>query len=124
MGILRPPLTVIVLAFGNLYKLCFGWHEKRVAKRNEQRFAQDIRTCLAFLFTEHGAKIIPNEGVPFPPLFDAALVTLAVGTLRLRFELVPLRGEFGVMVAPDFAPQQWNSLELLADAIGQPDASH
>src|SRR5271156_1218125 len=67
---LRPPLLVLGFVIGNLYKLCFGWLDKRMARRNQQRFATDLRTYLAFLFSEHGATIVPNEGVPFPPSSD------------------------------------------------------
>jgi len=107
--------------FGSLYKLCFGWLDKRMARQSEQRFAEDIRTYLAFLFSEHGAKVIPNQGVPFPPSFDGAYVTVAVGNLRLRF--VRGRGDFSVRVASAFAPSNWEDFQLVADGIGQWDMS-
>ncbi len=64
--VLRPPLLVLGFVFGNLYKLCFGWLDQRMATRNEHRFAEDICKHLAFLFAEYGAKIIPNEGNSVP----------------------------------------------------------
>src|SRR5690349_18326111 len=103
IGVLRPPLLLLGFIFGNLYKLCFGWLDRRVARQNEQRFADDIRSHLSFLFTEHGAHIIP--GTPFPPGFDGAYVTVAVRTIQLRFGRG--RGEFGVSVASESAPQHW-----------------
>ena len=121
IAILRPPLLVLGFVFGNFYKLCFGWLDKRTATQNEQRFAEDVRTYLAFLFSEHGAKVIPNEGVPFPPGFDGAYVTVAVGNLRLRF--VRGRGDFSVRVASAFAPNDWEDFRLVADGIGQWDRS-
>ena len=84
-AVLRPPLLVLVFIFGNIYKLCFGWLDKRIARKNEERFADEIRAHLSFLFTEYGAHRTPNEGVPFPLPFDGACVTVAVGTLYLRF---------------------------------------
>jgi len=92
-----------------------------MARQSEQRFAEDIRTYLAFLFSEHGAKVIPNQGVPFPPSFDGAYVTVAVGNLRLRF--VRGRGDFSVRVASAFAPSNWEDFQLVADDIGQWDMS-
>ncbi len=92
-----------------------------MARQSEQRFAEDIRTYLAFLFSEHGAKVIPNQGVPFPPSFDGAYVTVAVGNLRLRF--VRGRGDFSVRVASAFAPSNWEDFQLVADGIGQWDMS-
>ena len=122
IAILRPPLIALGFIFGNLYKLCFGWYDKRLARRNEQRFADDIRTYLPFLFSEHEAKIIPNEGVPFPPSFDGAYVTIAVGNLHLRF--IRGRGDFSVRVASAFSPNDWEDFRLVADGISQWDTSH
>src|ERR1700728_1003289 len=118
---LRPPLLILGFVFGNLYKLCFGWLDKRMAQQNEQRFAENIRTHLAFLFSEHGAMVVPNEGVPFPPSFDGAYVTVAVGNLLLRF--LRGRGDFSVRVASAFAPNDWEDFQLVADGIGQWDTS-
>jgi hypothetical protein len=117
IAVLRPPLLVLGFILGNLYKLCFGWYDKRLARQHEQRFADDIRRCLPFLFSEHGAKVIPNEGVPFPPSFDGAYVTVAVGDLRLRF--IRGRGDFSVRVASAFAPNDWEDFQLVADGVGQ-----
>jgi hypothetical protein len=121
LAVLGPPLLAIGFIFRNLYKLCFGWLDKRTARRNERRFAEDIRTHLSFLFSEHAAEIIANEGVPFPPGFDGAYVTVAVGTLRLRF--VRGRGDFGVGVASEFAPQLWEDFRLVADGVSQWDTT-
>ena len=121
LAVVRPPLLVLGFIFGNLYKLCFSWLDRRVARQNEQRFADDIRSHLSFLFTEHGAQIIPNQGTPFPPSFDGAYVTVAVGALRLRF--VRGRGDFGVSVASEFAPRNWESFRLVADDIRDWDTS-
>jgi hypothetical protein len=119
--ILGPALRIIGFVLGNTYKLCFGWLDKRIARQNEQRFAEDIRRYLAFLFLERGAEIIPNEGTPFPPGFDGAYVTVAVGNLRLLF--VRGRGDFGVNVASAFAPNDWEEFRLVADGISRWDAS-
>ena len=122
IAILRPPLLVLGFVFGNLYKLCFGWLDKRMARQNEQCFAEDVRTYLAFLFSEHGAKVIPNEGVPFPPGFDGAYVTVAVGNLRLRF--VRGRGDFSVRLASALSLRtSGKTRQLVADGLGQWDMS-
>jgi hypothetical protein len=117
IAVLRPFFLVLGFVFGNLYKLCFGWLDKRMARQNEQRFADDIRQHLGLLFTQYGAQIIPNEGTPFPPPFDGAYVTVAVGNLHLRF--VRGRGDFNVGVASAFAPDHWEDFRLVADGISQ-----
>lgn len=121
IAILRPPLLALGFVFGNLYKLCFSWLDERMTRKNELRFAEDIRACLTFLFSEHGAKVIPNEGVPFPPSFDGAYVTVAVGNLHLRF--VRGRADFSVRVASAFSPNDWEDFRLVADGTAQWDMS-
>ena len=54
------------------------------------------------------ARIIPNEGVRFPPPFDYAVATIAVENLVLRF--IRGLGEVGVFVAPASAPSDWHDL--------------
>jgi hypothetical protein len=76
---------------------------------------------LSFLFTEHKAQILPNQGAPFPPGFDGAYVTVAVGALLVRF--VRGRGDFSVSVASEFAPQCWEDFRLVADNIGEWDTA-
>lgn len=120
-AVLGPALRIVGFVFGNTYTLCFGWLDKRGARQNEQRFAEDIRRYLPFLFVERGAEIIPNEGTPFPPGFDGAYVTVAVGNLRLMF--VRGRGDFSVSVASAFAPNDWEEFRLVADGISRWDAS-
>jgi hypothetical protein len=120
VAILRPPLMVLGFIFGSLYKISFGLLDKRAARKNDQRFAEDIRTYLSFLFTEKGARIMPNEGVLFRA-FDGAYVTVAVGILRLRF--CRGRGDFSVVVASEFAPQHWEDFLLVADGIGEWETS-
>lgn len=119
--VLRPPLLVVGFVLGNLYKVCFGWLDRRAARQNEQHFAEDIRGYLAFLFEERGAEIIPTVGTPFPPSFDGAYVTVAVGNLRLMF--IRGRGEFAVRVSSAFAPTEWEGFRLVADGISQWDVS-
>ena len=119
--VLRPPLLVLGFIFVNLYKLCFGRRDIRLAREHEQRLVDDIRTHLSFLFTEHEAQITPNEGTPFPPALDGAYVTVAVGTSRLRF--VRGRGDFGVAVTSQFAPHDWQDFQLVADGISEWDTS-
>ena len=121
IGVVRPPFLLLGFIFGNLYKLCFGWLDRRVARQNERRFADDIRSHLSFLFREHGAQVVPNQGTPFPPSFDGAYVTVAVGTIQLRF--VRGRGDFSVYLAPESAPQQWEDFRLVADDIAEWDTS-
>ncbi len=85
-------------AIGKLYWVMVGWWvDAPIARRHERQFARDIRESLPFLFEKRGAEIVPNEGVRFPPPFDYALVTVAIGHLLLRF----VRGneEFNVLVA-------------------------
>ena len=115
IAVLRPPALIIGFVFGNLYRLCFGWLDRRDARKREQEFADDIRGHLSFLFTDYGAEVTPNEGVPFPPGFDGAYVTVKVEDLLLRF--CRGRGDFSVSVASQFAPRNWEDFRLVADGV-------
>ena len=70
---------------------------------------------MRFLFAKHDARIIPNEGVRFPPPFDYAVATIAVENLVLRF--IRGLGEVGVFVAPASAPSDWHDLSLVLSVI-------
>ncbi len=120
-AVLRPLFLVLGFVFGNLYKLFFGGLDRRIARKHEEQFAAEIRKYLGFLFYEHSAEIVANEGTPFPPPFDGAYVTVAVGSLRLLF--VRGRGEFSVKVASAYAPRRWNDLSLVADGISRWDTT-
>lgn len=96
----------VAFSIGKAYWALFGWSiDAPVSRKRQRRFASEIRRRLAFLFEEHGAEIIPNEGVPFPEPFDYATVTVAVGALLLRF--VRGRGEFRVLVISKSGPRDW-----------------
>jgi hypothetical protein len=93
------------------YKLLFGWLDRRLASKNQERLAAEIRLVLPFLFTEGHGEIAPNEGVPFPPPFDYAFVTVSFDRFLLRFARG--RGELTIGVAPVFAPTEWHDLSLI-----------
>lgn len=100
------------------YKTFFGWWlDKRVAQRNQDRLAHDIREKLAFLFAEYSATAVPNDAsLPFPPGFDYAVVTVVVG--NVRFQFFRGRGEFRVDVAPQHDPSDLNEISTVLRAIG------
>jgi hypothetical protein len=114
-------LNVVGSLVGRLYSFAFGWADHRLARRHQQEFEEEIRSQLGFLFTEHNAQVIPNEGVPFPPGFDGAYVTVAVGAVRLRF--VRGRGDFGISVGSEFSPGRWEDFGLVAEGISEWDVS-
>ncbi len=113
----KPALSLGGRVFSKLYSLFFGWLDTSLARQHEERFREEIRIQLRFLFDDHAARVIANEGCPFPPTFDGAYVTVAVEPLLLRF--VRGRGDFSVSVASSFAPQRWLDFQLVADGIAQ-----
>jgi len=115
-------LTPFTFLFGLIvvegYNALFGWWlDKRVAKKNEDRFKDDILRKLAFLFSECGGTIVPNDAsLPFPPGFDNAVVTVVAG--NVRFQFLRGRGEFRVDVAPQHDPTDMNEISTVLRAIG------
>src|SRR5438094_8990054 len=94
------PLKLARRILEPLYDVFFGWLDRRLAKQHESRLAADVKLSLSFLFTEEKGQIIPNKGVPFPPAFNYAFVTVAANGLFLRF--IRGRGELVGLVAPLF----------------------
>jgi hypothetical protein len=109
--------SLVERVVGKLYRLFLGWLDRPLAKQHEKRFREEIRNQLRFLFDDHAARVIANDGCPFPPSFDGAYVTIAVEPLLLRF--IRGRGDFSVNVASSFAPKQWLDFQLVADGIAQ-----
>lgn len=108
--------TVTSAIVGPLYKILIGWWAERYfAKKEERRLARDVKLSLKFLFVEEGARIVPNVGVPFPPSFDYAFLTVALDSVSFRFTRG--RAELKVEVAPAFAPTDWHDLSLVLSAI-------
>jgi len=88
----------------------FGWN-KFLAGKHRQQLTQAIHQDLSFLFAENGAKIVYDDGTPFPPRFDYAFVTLAVDHILLR--VVRGRGDLSIGIAPQEKPHDFCELSLL-----------
>ena len=115
VSLVTIPLSLVRVALAPVYDIAFGWLDKRVATENQKRLTTDIKIAMRLLFTESNAQFVPNEGVPFPPGFDAAFVTVAFDSFLLRF--CRAKGELGVHVAPLFARSDWHELSLVLSAI-------
>lgn len=100
------------------YRVIFGYLDRRIACKLEAQLARDVRVALGFLFTQHKGRIVPNQGVPFPPGFDYASVTVIAETLVFQFTRG--RGEVAVKVAPTFAPSDLHDLLFLVRILGTP----
>ena len=112
---MRPPLIVLRAVLAPLYDLAFGCLDRRSARKQEDQLARDIHFALKFLFTDYGGRIVPNRGVPFPPGFDYAFVTVEVHDLLVRF--CRGRGELGALVTPTSRPNDWRELTLVLDPL-------
>ena len=109
--LVAPPFTLLRAILSPTYDLLFGWLDRRLARKGEQKLAQDVRDAIPYLFREHQGHIVPNQGVPFPPGFDYAFVTVAVGDILIRF--CRGRGELDVRIASKGDPREWHELSLL-----------
>lgn len=92
---------------------------RRIARKEQAEFEGKIRRDAEALFYKHGAEVVPNEGVLFPPPFDGAFVTVRADGMLIRFEKG--RGDFNVRVTSVESPHGWTDLELLLAAIETPD---
>lgn len=116
--VLRPILLLIIFLMRPLCILLSpitSFIEVRLARQDQQKFEQEIRNEMPFLFLDLGATVVPNEGVPFPPPLDGAFVTLRVGLLSIQF--VRGRGDLSVRIATLHPRSDWLDLEVLIGAI-------
>jgi hypothetical protein len=109
------PLRLLRFLVAPVYDLVFGWLDRSIALKHQKRLADDVRLTMRFLFTQEKGNVIPSEGVPFPPGFDCAFVTIALSNVLLRVGRG--RGELGVHVAPAFSPSDWHELSLVLSVV-------
>jgi len=109
------PIRLLRSTVSTTGDLLFGRLDRRIARMNQARLAQEIQTELSFLFGTHRGNIVPNEGVPFPPSFDYAFVTVAVDDILIRF--CRGRGDLGVHIASKLTPNEWHEVSLLLNLI-------
>jgi len=94
------------------YKLLFGWWRgKTVKERRQLEFRKELQLNLQFLFSEHTAQFIQNEGVPEIPPFDYVITTISVESMLFRF--IKGRGEFIAEMAPRGKPSAWQDVYLV-----------
>ena len=89
-----------------------------LATRHQQQLKQAVGQDLSFLFVDHGAQIVSDEGVPFPPKFDYAFLTLAIDRLRIR--VAHGRGDLSVSIASQQGPLDFYELTSLLMLSGSP----
>jgi hypothetical protein len=112
---LKPPLLVLGWVAGGIYKVLFSRTDEELAKKHEEKLAADIQNVLPFLFDEMGGRIVPNEGVEFPPPFDYAVITVDTPHIRLRF--TSGRDHLAVQIAPKFSPNRWHELSTVLSVL-------
>jgi hypothetical protein len=107
--LLRPPLVAIGFVFSAIYAGLFGWWlDAGLSKKDDERFANDVKHDLPFLFSEKAARIVPSDDYRVQRAFDLSVVTVATDDFWIRFTRV--RGEFGVEVASAGPPHRWEDL--------------
>ncbi|MGA8734591.1 MAG: hypothetical protein WB558_11790 [Terriglobales bacterium] len=111
-------MLVLHWVAGGIYKLLFSHADEKLAKKREEKLAADIQRCVPFLFGEMGGRIVPNEGVEFPPPFDYAVITIDASGLRLRFTRG--RDHLAVQIAPKVSPNSWHELSTVLSALEVP----
>jgi len=116
--VIRPPLLLVGFALSPFSSL-LRWIDRHLAMNHQAELERDIHYALPFLFDENDGHQVPNEGAPFPPSFDYAFVTIAVGSLLIRF--CRGRGELDVHLSSRAALSDWHELRLLLSLIEKSD---
>ena len=116
--ILRPPFLLVGLIAKPLYRLLFSRSDESLARKAEHELAADVHTYLPFLFNEMDGRVIPNQGIEFPPPFDYAIVTMDVSQILLRFTRG--RDHLAVQVAPKSSPNNFHEVSTVLTTLGVP----
>jgi len=120
IAVIRAPFRVFGALVDLVYFLFFSRAAKRRAQSREKLLSDQIRRKLHFLFESYDAEVVSNgKDIIFPPPFDYAIVTLSVGTVRIRF--LHGRGELDVELAARDAPETWHELSLVLSLIDVPE---
>lgn len=115
VAFVRPPLVALRFLFNVMFSVPSDWLDKRLYRRNRERFEQEVRDALPFLFSEFQAQVVPDGAELDTPPFDYTSVTVALDDLIFRFWRG--RGELSVLVAPVFAPSDQHDLSLVLSWI-------
>jgi hypothetical protein len=114
VNVIVPPLQLLRFILKPM-GLLLGLLDRLLARREERKLRLDIAEAMPFLFQELHARVIPNEGVPFPPGFDYAFVTVETENMLIRF--CRGRGEFDVHVGSRTRPRDFHKLGLVLSLL-------
>jgi hypothetical protein len=92
---------VVSVLLGKLFPVT--WLDRRLARKDYERLSAEVQRKLQFLFTEYGGRVVPNDR-EYPLVFDYAVVTVAVGKLRLGLSEAGTNSEW--MSRPNMRPQR------------------
>jgi len=112
VSLLRAALEAAGRLLGRAYAVVFGWWlDNLLARRADERLADDIRNNLVLLFKDHAAQIVANDKGEYRDdrSFDYAVATVVTEDIHLRFFRV--RGEFSVDIALPCLRHKWESLD-------------
>ncbi len=113
-------IAALRVLFVGIYRLLFSWwlDTKSYSQKLRNRFAAEIQERLSCLFSDYGARIIPNAE-EYPQAFDYTAVTMAVDGMLLRF--IRGRMDFRVDVAPADKPAAWREISAVVKNSGLAD---
>jgi len=115
VNIVVPPLQLLSFILKPIGFLLGLLLDRPFARRDQKKFRLDIAEAMPFLFQELHARIVPNEGVPFPPGFDYAFVTVEIENMLIRF--CRGRGELDVHVGSRARPRDLHELGLVLSLL-------
>jgi hypothetical protein len=116
MYVARPPLLLLGFVLKPI-GLLLGLLDGPLARRDERKLRRDIAEAMPFLFEERHGRIVPNEGVPFPPAFDYAFVTVQVENMLVLFSRG--RGDLDICVGCNQQPRRLHELGLVLSLLDE-----
>ena len=119
---LLAPLIIVMKLLSGIYFVVFKWWlDARLVRKSNEALAREVCKYLGFLFTDYGARFVPNGKDP-PAAFDFAQVTLSVGDLI--FQICRGRGEINLTVASLQNPTEFHEFSTVfgRDGCGSEEA--
>lgn len=116
--VIAPLVLVSVGPFVLAYKLIVGWWLNPILdRRYEEKFREQVRTDLAFLFHDFDGRFVPNERA------DKYAMLVTVEASELRVVVSQHHGDYGISVARRDSPEIKESLESVLEAIYERDGT-
>ena len=117
LAVMKPILAPIFWILGRIYDVFFRPGALRKTLERNEKFGQEVRSELPFLFAEYGGVLSPYA-VKKPSSFDWTATRVVLPEFILQFSRG--RGDFQVRIAPKHAADELLDIFKLLSIVDRP----